>query len=514
MRKSIIKKIRTTRWWQGDGPIVFQLILPPLIGFSKMSKYYPGLRYWGVVVVNKNDYGYQFIDEKDSMSWIEFLVRENKKDKNYIQKKIKKWRSLERKLSTVIKEIERIDLSKVANGKLFLIFKNFHKVLTDTWALPLILEGSGFYFEKSLVPRMAKEYNLTEAEALDKLSVLSIPEKPSFTREETNEFLRIALQFIRKKIPSGIFIKTVKEKHPEIYNNLLRHQKKFFWIRNNYKDPKVVKVGEFLTEIKNILKKRNTKQIKKEIQESEDIKKLKAKKLKIKKEINLSGRLSREAELFSVFVWWHDQRKRIMLETTHYVDLLIKEISKRMRISYKDGYYLLNKEIEEFLLKNKKAKRKKLSERRKLIIVFIYKDEKLEYVSGKEAGIYHDEIFKAMEAPQSKAVKEFSGLVACKGGKEKIKGDVSIILDIKEDEFKNGNILVTSMTRPEFVPIMKKAKAIITSEGGITSHAAIISRELNIPCIVGTKIATKVLKDGDLVEVDANRGVVRILKRD
>jgi pyruvate,water dikinase len=60
---------------------------------------------------------------------------------------------------------------------------------------------------------------------------------------------------------------------------------------------------------------------------------------------------------------------------------------------------------------------------------------------------------------------------------------------------------------------MKKAIAFITDEGGITCHAAIIARELKKPCIIGTKIATKVLKDGDLVEVDANKGVVKIIKK-
>jgi hypothetical protein len=69
------------------------------------------------------------------------------------------------------------------------------------------------------------------------------------------------------------------------------------------------------------------------------------------------------------------------------------------------------------------------------------------------------------------------------------------------------------MTRPEFVPLMKKAGAIITNEGGITCHAAIIARELKKPCIIGTKIATQVLKDGDFVEVDADAGVVRILEQ-
>jgi len=81
------------------------------------------------------------------------------------------------------------------------------------------------------------------------------------------------------------------------------------------------------------------------------------------------------------------------------------------------------------------------------------------------------------------------------------------------DKLKQGDILVTTMTTPDFLFIMKKAAGFITDEGGITCHAAIVSRELKIPCIIGTKIATKVLKDGDLVEVDAKKGIVRIIKR-
>ena len=76
-----------------------------------------------------------------------------------------------------------------------------------------------------------------------------------------------------------------------------------------------------------------------------------------------------------------------------------------------------------------------------------------------------------------------------------------------------GDILVSPMTRPELMPAVKRAAAIVTDEGGITCHAAIVSRELGIPCIIGTKNATRILKDGDKVEVDANHGVVKILKR-
>ena len=76
-------------------------------------------------------------------------------------------------------------------------------------------------------------------------------------------------------------------------------------------------------------------------------------------------------------------------------------------------------------------------------------------------------------------------------------------------EMRKGEILVMPMTTPDFIPAMKKAAAIVTDEGGITCHAAIVARELGIPCVIGTKIATKIFKDGDRVEVDAIKGIVR-----
>ena len=76
-----------------------------------------------------------------------------------------------------------------------------------------------------------------------------------------------------------------------------------------------------------------------------------------------------------------------------------------------------------------------------------------------------------------------------------------------------GSIFVTGMTNPQMVPYLRNASAIVTDEGGLTCHAAIVSREFKIPCIVGTGNATQILKDGDLVEVDAGKGVVKIIKR-
>jgi phosphohistidine swiveling domain-containing protein len=106
-------------------------------------------------------------------------------------------------------------------------------------------------------------------------------------------------------------------------------------------------------------------------------------------------------------------------------------------------------------------------------------------------------------------IKEFGGQSAFLGC---VRGTVKLIMVKKEImDIKNGEVLVTSMTTPEYLPAMKKSIAFITDEGGITCHAAIIAREMRKPCIIGTKIATQILKSGDKVEVDADKGIVKIL---
>ncbi len=144
-------------------------------------------------------------------------------------------------------------------------------------------------------------------------------------------------------------------------------------------------------------------------------------------------------------------------------------------------------------------------------------EEKAEAIEGIEEGI-EEKIGveteklekKVAEMEEKKPVSEarilLKGLGASPGFSTNI---VKVLASEKEiSKIESGNILVTSMTTPDFVPAMRKASAIITDEGGMTCHAAIVSRELGIPCIVGTGNATKVLKDGMVVTVDANKGIV------
>lgn len=105
---------------------------------------------------------------------------------------------------------------------------------------------------------------------------------------------------------------------------------------------------------------------------------------------------------------------------------------------------------------------------------------------------------------------EVRGNIAFKGV---VRGTARLVFTGKDmGKIKNGDILVSPMTRPEFLPAMKRAGAFLTDEGGITCHAAIVARELKKPCIIGTKTATQIIKDGDMIEVDAETGIVKIIK--
>lgn len=129
------------------------------------------------------------------------------------------------------------------------------------------------------------------------------------------------------------------------------------------------------------------------------------------------------------------------------------------------------------------------------------------YVDGEQM-IQNEPIIKIDNAAQQSEIK---GIIAFKGV---VRGTAKIVCHSNEvNKVQFGDILVSQMTFPSYISALQKAVAFVTDEGGITCHAAIVAREMKKPCVIATKIATKVLHDGDLIEVDADHGVVRILEK-
>jgi len=185
--------------------------------------------------------------------------------------------------------------------------------------------------------------------------------------------------------------------------------------------------------------------------------------------------------------------------------LLLDHLSRKFGISAKELSWYSFGEIER-LVKNATKLTSLELEARKKYRVMVQLDGNMEMFYGKSE---FEKIKKLIEVSRLKPVTQLTGFTASRG---LVQGRVKIVNGVNDiEKVLIGDILVATNTSPDLVMAIKRCIGIITDYGGITSHAAIISREFGIPCIVGTDIATQVLKDGNIVELDANKGVVRIL---
>jgi phosphohistidine swiveling domain-containing protein len=182
------------------------------------------------------------------------------------------------------------------------------------------------------------------------------------------------------------------------------------------------------------------------------------------------------------------------------------ELAKQIGLSYDEMQELMPEEVFAAVENNINLKKKAQNGLSGTLIIH-EANKPRRVLCGQEAKELFESLVVTGSAKSTEDVTELSGRVGCPG---LARGEVMIVRypeDIKN--FKEGMVLVAVYTAPEFVPAMKKAMAIITDTGGITCHAAIVARELQKPCVINTKNATSVLKNGDIVEVDANKGIVR-----
>lgn len=313
-------------------------------------------------------------------------------------------------------------------------------------------------------------------------TIFSTDEK-SFFFKEHEELVKLAQKIKNKKIGKK-----------EIDKLLEKHQKKYFYLAFNYYGKNVLEINYFQKRLKEILK--NKKQME---DPYEKLKAEKNKRGKLIQELNPDSATKKLIDFGSTCTYFKDFI-RGNLNRLHYCTyLLFEEAGRRMGKHWEEVAGFTAEEIRKLLVHETEFSRRDF--------IFVYSDKKgVHLISGKEA---EKEIKKIKKNFIVSALQEFKGTPANTG---KAKGKILIVRKPSDAEGKKNFIMASPMTTPDLMQAMKKSIAIITDEGGLTSHAAIVARELGKPCVIGTKIATKVLRDGDIVEVDADRGIVKILK--
>ncbi|MFA5887007.1 MAG: PEP-utilizing enzyme [Patescibacteria group bacterium] len=428
----------------------------------------------------KDNYIHWYWNENDLTFIREEFFKRLKKNKNYLANLKKAWARKIKIFEIVLKKIDHLDLAKLSNQDLVKAYNSFYEAYSEEFKYFMVLgDAISMPAEKYLVPEFKKVLGPNFAQDFP---ALLATRHLSFIEEEA-----LAREKLIQKLAIG---KKLKEQE------LSAHAAKYFYITNNYARGVRLTGTDFKQLIIAGLKNRR-------IGRTGSLKQAWSKKQKIIKKYKLTIWQKTLLWLMDEFFGIQDTRKKYVLIANFYQFKFLEEISRRTKISLVYLKYLIFPEVADCL--RGKISRQVLKSRIKGSAC-LQTAAGFYLFSGRDYRQIFAYFFKDQQSEQ-----ELKGLTASLG---RARGRVKKILKIHDMvNMEKGDILVSSMTRPEMVPAMKLAAAIITDEGGITSHAAIISRELKIPCVIGTKIATQILNDGDEVEVNADQGIIKILKR-
>lgn len=347
------------------------------------------------------------------------------------------------------------------------LFKT-HKEITAVWEwVTFVGENVQQYvLEKGMMTEQELSEEVIKATPMTWLEIQNV---------EVSEFS----EFFKNKGETGVTAETF-EKYPEVKEKIEKHIKEFSWYGTHHWVGDEYNLSECLRQINEQMPKTSSHR---------------------RESVYPSNAFVR---IMALATYWRTHCAEVVAKVVFGSRGVLEQIAKMQNVSYDDFVYLLPDEMIEISEGEKLEKAAEIINERKKGFGYVILDGKGNIITGK---ILTDLIDVLVEKPKDD-IQEFSGKVASKG--EIVTARAKVILEPKDfEKLEPGDVLVAAETTPDFVPIMKRASAIITDRGGITSHAAIVSRELKKPCIIGTKIGTQVLKDGDMVEVDTDSGVVR-----
>lgn len=385
--------------------------------------------------------------------------------------------------------LRKLNLSSLSNNKLAQIIneiiplQHYHQVYSIL-VNGVILDGRNHLSNKIRNEVKSSLGNSKKFE--DYWSLLTLVSKMSLRQKKDYEIALIA----KKSKNMG------KE---QAKKRLIKLYEKYCWLDYNNLGP-ITSFMTFENELKDAIK--NNIHLSLPLQ----LKNIKTKQEKLMKELHFNKRLRFLVNLSQYVIWQKGFRKDMQYHGFYCYENFFRELARRNGIGDWQAFgFLFPWEVEDFLIE-KIPSISELNERRKFSCFIVTKD-KLDLKIGKEARKFAKNLNLLEDFFH---LKETKGQCAYIG---KVRGYVKIV-QIPSDisKMNKGDILISQATSPDLLPAMKLAGAIVTNTGGLICHAAITSRELKLPCVVGTGNATLIFRDGDLVEVDANKGVIKKIK--
>lgn len=475
--KPNIKKIRSIHWYKQGGAIRLFYVFQPYLSINETIGYDRN------IIFQKGELNAGFFDRTREEEKTRWLIRRQIKDKKFIDRWIADWKRKNGRLLAFCKQSFAKPVELWSDEDLVNFLRQYSALTLEHWKKGCLIEWTDPDSERILLETIKRfRCKLTIKDTQTLISA----EKPGFLQQELiDRYQIVQLANQGKDITSSIF----------------RHSQKYHWIKNSWAYVEHLDEKYFSNYIINDLKAR--KKIEQEFRKTKNVfDRLKKRKKELSRKFFIPAPLKNVLYLFTRLAEWRDERKKLAACLPNsYLHQILKRLSRMNRISEALAGPLCDYEITGWKLSARQLKT--IGQKAQGAIFLCETRDKCQWLYGNQAKRVHQLLLNTLRQ------EDLQGQVAYQG---KATGRVKII-ETKNDfrKMKRGDILVAHMTRPEHLPAVRKARAIVTDEGGLTCHAAIVARELKVPCIVGTQFATQILKDGELVKVDANHGIIRKL---
>ena len=433
----VLKIAKKNKWVTASAPAVYQYCQPFMHGFSLMTNYY-NHGHDIVFLTLDHTYGCQLTKEENNLKIIGELYSNHDK----ARKIIVKWSKIRKEFYEYCKTIK--NLIKLSDKELFNSYFEYMETFAKLWAPALSVDVMGTYTETELLDsylKFTQSKGIKKQDAENYFTQLSQPAYNSFLIEEHFSLLKIVI---------------LSKEGKDIKEALKKHQQNFFWIENGYRDIKVLTEEYFLNKVKE--DNRAIEDVKKELDKITNLEIIKEKQIEIFNKLNLPNKIKQDMLITQEFGVWQDKRKADNLFGNYYVNLFLKEFSKRSKMTLRELEFSTVEEIKDVFVNGKEFDKELLKSRIEYGVQFMDNVNNINlFFDGKEAKQLIDIFHPKKEGTSLK------GFVASRGaGKEKfVSGKVRVVFNPEEDKLQEGEILIAAMTRPEYVPLMKNAKAVI-----------------------------------------------------
>lgn len=461
---------------------------------------------------------------------IEYLIERNswnraretlkthiEKDPNTLRSLMELSETWGEEMNQMTEGVHAAQLSAWTQEDLVRVYEQFSDLQARQYAvgalLPLIDIGGESFIESFLKKILQERLEINEQERA--FTILTTPTKDSFSREQEKALLKMAEKIWTRTDVRNALAKSSPEEAwsylshiPDVAESIHMHAKTYGWVYYVYQGP-VFEEVQFVEFLQAIFKKGHSPQ--------ELLTDLEQERKRIREEqekwTEKVARNEKERELVTLtsqYVWSKPRRKDYQSRSYFHMESFFREWVRRTGTSLRHARAATREQIIAGL-QGHVIPLAQLESQYQLHVVTNEQEDEKWYLAQKASEFIDTYVEKTNDQQEEQDVREFVGSVAYPGV---VTGKVRVV-NTPEDmkDFKEGEVLVAIATTPSIVPAMKKAAAIITDEGGLTCHAAIVSRELKVPCVVGLKRATRVLKNGDEVNVNATNGTVHIIRR-